>query len=912
MQNRQGAVYISHEEGISRYNGRTFKHFKNPGIGKSLSDPVETEEGSILTSSFYGDIVKIEGDSITLLKIPFTDSSKRRIFRKCGNRIFLNSQNQLFEFRYKTFKEIKFSNANQNKLWILDIISDDENNVYILYTDDKQSHIVKLNENNKVVNDTHFPFQINNKSFLIKLGNETFLFNIETKTFHSVISGKLSPVKAEFIAGTVKWLKAFNIDKELFCITGYDGLLLFNKRGKVINHFLKGIPVSGICRDIEGNLWISTLSAGVYLFPDLNIKELNLNNYIGENDFIKSSCIVNKRMILLGTNKGKLLKINTVDERIDFYDHELKGDVQSVYYDSAAKLIYAYCDALYVLNDKDLKTVSKYKITSTKDIKVIDKRIYCATSSNLNNINGNKEITYFNGAWINSILHDPVKNELLMGSNKGLLILDLTNHKEGIATIPIEGIDNSLITELQTDNRGNIYMLANNLGIIKRNQDIYKLIFKSQNIRKFRIFKNKLYIIYKEKVCIHDLNTLKIIYTLDVTKAMDDDVLNVAVFGEQHLIVHPRKIKLYSKLLPLNTKKPTIIPLNTKGTYKKQKNNDYYSEYKNNLEFQLEILPNIRTANTFKLYYRVKEIDGEWVLYNNESNDLRFKYQQINSGDYHFEAYAVNEDGLKSEIFKLNFKIDTPYWKKWWFITSVALAISIILMALYLKRIRDINKAARVKLDIQNTKIKLLSAELTAIRSQMNPHFIFNTLSSIQAKVLTSKGDEAYNDISRFSQLIRSVLNYSSTEFILLADEIEFIKNYLYLESSRFEGKINYKIEIDTQLDIHFLEIPTLITIPFIENAIIHGLMHLEGNKQLTISFNEITDGLKITIRDNGIGRIRSSEINKKSGKKHKSFAMDATKKRIDRINESGHMKLKLNINDLEVGTEIELLINYN
>ncbi len=912
MQNRQGAVYISHEDGISRYNGRTFKHFKNPGIGKSLSDPVETDEGAILTSSFYGDIVKIEGDSITLLKIPFTDSSKRRIFRKCGDRVFLNSQNQLFEYRYKTFKEIKFSNANQNKLWILDVTSDDENNIYILYTDDKQSHIVTLNENNKVVNDIHFPFQINNKSFLIKLGNETFLFNIETKTFHSAVSGKLSSVKAEFIAGTVKWLKAFNIDTELFCITGYDGLLLFNKQGKVINHILKGIPVSGICRDIEGNLWITTLSAGVFLFPDLNIKELNLDKYIGENDFIKSSRIVNKSMILLGTNKGKLLKINTVDERIDFYDHKLKGDVQSVYHDSASKLIYAYCDALYVLNDRDLKEVRKYKITSTKDIKVIDKRIYCATSSNLIEINGNTEITYFNGAWINCILHDPVKKELLMGSNKGLLILDLTHHKEDIATIPIEGFDNSLITELQTDDRGNIFMLANNLGIIKREHNIYKLIFKNQNIRKFRIFKNKLYIIYKEKICIHDLNTLKIIYTLDVTKAMDDDVLNASVFGDQHLIVHPRKIKLYSKLLPRNTKKPTIIPLNIKGTYIKQTNNEYFSEYKNNLEFQLEVLPNIRTANMFKLYYRVREIDGDWVLYTNESNDIRFKYQQVNSGDYHFEAYVVNEDGVKSDIFKLNFIIDSPYWKKWWFITALVIIISAMLMAIYLKRIRDINITARKNLDIQNTKIKLLSAELTAIRSQMNPHFIFNTLSSIQAKVLTAKGDEAYDDISRFSQLIRSVLNYSSKEFLLLADEIEFIKNYLYLEASRFEGKIKYDIEIDQRLDIHFLEIPTLITIPFIENAIIHGLMHLEGPKQLTISFHEINEGLKIAIRDNGIGREKSMQLNEKSGKKHKSFALDATKKRIDRINESGHMKLKLNIHDMKVGTEIELLIFYN
>lgn len=111
-QDKHGAMYFGHEDGIVRYNGSKFENFKNPGIGKSLSDPVEADDGTILTSSFYGDVVKLKGDSITLLQIPFTDSSKRRIFRKCGNRIFLNSQNQLFEYSHKTFNEIKFSKAN--------------------------------------------------------------------------------------------------------------------------------------------------------------------------------------------------------------------------------------------------------------------------------------------------------------------------------------------------------------------------------------------------------------------------------------------------------------------------------------------------------------------------------------------------------------------------------------------------------------------------------------------------------------------------------------------------------------------------------------------------------------------------------------------------------------------------------
>jgi ligand-binding sensor domain-containing protein len=914
IEDKKGAFFICHEDGISRYNGNKFEHFKNPGKGKSLSYPVETNNGDILSTSFYGDLVKLSKNKVSLLSQKLKNKSNRISFRKFGDRIFMYSQNQLFEYVQNSFQEIKINRDKNDEIWILDIYADKQNQIYVLSALNNKSTLITLDAQFKITQTKELPFAISNKSNIIEIETKLYVYLIESNTFYpinkkaekSYISPLIFDNKSE------KWLRAFRLDENHFCINGYNGLLIFNNAGKQIAHLLNGVQVSGAIKDREGNIWVSTLNEGIYIFPSLNILELKLEEYIGKHDFIKSTKFINQQVLLLGTNKGKLIKINTETGQLWQFNHDVKGDVQTIQYDSVNKLIYTFCDGIYVIQEKGLTLVKKLKVTSTKAIYVNDTQLFFGTSSGLIELFQNKENTFFEGNWINSILPIQKDSVLLLGSNKGLMKLDLKNRKEEYLNVNIPKFEKSMVTHLQNDASGSVYLLANNLGIIKSNDyKNYSLVIENSNIRDFKINKNKIYIINKDKVDIYNLNDFVREYNLDKTKGMDDNILDVEMNEEYFIVVHPKKIKRFNKLLSKNIIAPYIYIRTISGTYQILSDSTYFSDYKNNLEFELEILPNIRSRNTFTLYYRVKELDGEWVKYNDELKEFKFKYQQINSGSYHFEAYAINEDGLKSEVFEFNFSVEAPYWKKWWFITLMIGVFLTGTLAIYFRRIKSIQKLSREKIESQNTKIKLLSAELTAIRSQMNPHFIFNTLSSIQAKVMMAKGDEASHDIALFSHLIRSVLNYSSKEYIILANEIEFIKNYLYLESSRFDGNIHYEINIDPVIDIHFLEIPTLITIPFIENAIIHGLLHSNNEKKLTISFTEVDSFLEIKIRDNGIGRKKAGELHEKSGKKHKSFATAATAKRIERINETGHMKIELFINDLNEGTEIKMTINY-
>ena len=211
---------------------------------------------------------------------------------------------------------------------------------------------------------------------------------------------------------------------------------------------------------------------------------------------------------------------------------------------------------------------------------------------------------------------------------------------------------------------------------------------------------------------------------------------------------------------------------------------------------------------------------------------------------------------------------------------------------------------------------QLTHIQMTALRSQMNPHFIFNCLNSIQLYTATNNPEKASDYLNRFSQLIRLVLEHSRSERISLASELEALELYLQMESMRFKNKLNVHIEVDPDLDTQLLEIPPLLLQPYVENTIWHGLMHKPDGGSLHVHVSLINnDCLKISITDDGVGRIRSAELKSKSATMHKSFGMKMTGERITLINQLYKTKTKVEIHDLmdqegkPAGTEVILEI---
>ena len=185
-----------------------------------------------------------------------------------------------------------------------------------------------------------------------------------------------------------------------------------------------------------------------------------------------------------------------------------------------------------------------------------------------------------------------------------------------------------------------------------------------------------------------------------------------------------------------------------------------------------------------------------------------------------------------------------------------------------------------------------------ALRAQMNPHFIFNSLSSIQHLITSGKKAEAIKYLHKFSKLMRSLLESSIETSVILDDEIKMLKAYLELESLRFDHTFQYDIEIEDEIDTHIVEVPLLIIQPFVENAIIHGLLPKEnGEKKLNITFRKDESYLLCVVDDNGVGRYRKS-IKSNFHKNKKSRGLEVTEKRLQILNPKGETTKNIQIID--------------
>lgn len=208
-------------------------------------------------------------------------------------------------------------------------------------------------------------------------------------------------------------------------------------------------------------------------------------------------------------------------------------------------------------------------------------------------------------------------------------------------------------------------------------------------------------------------------------------------------------------------------------------------------------------------------------------------------------------------------------------------------------------------------KQKATELEMQALRAQMNPHFIFNSLNSINRFILQNNREQASEFLTKFSKLVRMILQNSAVSLITLESELESLELYLNLEALRFDYHFDYKISVPGDMDISALQIPPLILQPYVENAIWHGLMHKEEKGHLNIDLSEENDHLYFKITDNGIGREKATALSSKSATKHKSMGLRITAHRIAMLQNSEKMESPVTINDLvnadssAAGTEV-------
>jgi LytS/YehU family sensor histidine kinase len=289
----------------------------------------------------------------------------------------------------------------------------------------------------------------------------------------------------------------------------------------------------------------------------------------------------------------------------------------------------------------------------------------------------------------------------------------------------------------------------------------------------------------------------------------------------------------------------------------------------------------------YKAYISMKDIVA--------GDQLKGKFVAYN---YEKQIELLNKE---KQIEKTKFKTETFYKKILIVGILTLLLLSIVTFRnILLKRRNEAHRRELAENELQLQKLesekkqeelqhKATELEMQALRAQMNPHFIFNCLSSINRFILKNESEAASDYLTKFSRLIRMVLTHSKQSFISLDDELEMLRLYLEMERLRFKYSFDYNINFKNEIEPENIFIPPLLLQPFAENAIWHGMMNKEGQGHLTISLSQQNNELSCLIEDNGVGRAKAAELKSKSAVKKKSLGLQITKERLALLNKDSN-----------------------
>lgn len=338
---------------------------------------------------------------------------------------------------------------------------------------------------------------------------------------------------------------------------------------------------------------------------------------------------------------------------------------------------------------------------------------------------------------------------------------------------------------------------------------------------------------------------------------------------------------------------------------------------------------NFSQAGRNQYFYRIEGIDPQWV---SSGNRAEATYTQVPPGKYVFQLRALNNSGVASENeLKLFIVVEPAFYQTWWFRILLLALFTGAVVQYFRGRLERILQQAAAKNELNRLRAVKAELENKALRAQMNPHFIFNALNTIEALIIEEKPDAASALLQKFSKLVRLVLENSQQSRVSLTLELEALELYLQLEAIRMDHRFRYEIDVDPQLERQRCQIPPLILQPFVENAILHGLRHLRGREGLLKvqirCVSPIPDGrnmsipdangryLHCRIEDNGVGRAKAAEINARMriSEKKQSLGLKLTTERIELLNTPGHRDYRVEISDIagenETGTAVDLYL---
>jgi len=410
-------------------------------------------------------------------------------------------------------------------------------------------------------------------------------------------------------------------------------------------------------------------------------------------------------------------------------------------------------------------------------------------------------------------------------------------------------------------------------------------------------------------------------YDMEIVNASDLDTK-----GNIWLATNDGLMKINTRLFSSFNLSPLTTVIKNVEIFNKEVNwKDYTNTYKwsglpddelilspdeNHLSIYFHTL-NFLNPESDQYYYKLDGIDKDWVGPTDKKNVV---YPYLHYGKYKFLVKSRNKtSGLNSNVAEFSFEIMTPWYKQIWFYTIVLISLIAIIFLAYSLRIKWLKKVEEEKRKIMQHISEL---EIKALQAQMNPHFLFNSINSIQNYMLDNELDKALGYLSSFSKVIRMTLEFVDKKFVRLSDVLSYLQHYIDLEKMRFDDMFDYEVKLSNDVDTDSVLIPPMLLQPILENAIKHGIQPLRVKGRIILEIEKLDENtIKCIIEDNGIGRKKSSEQNKRRKHKKESKGIKITKERLDLLNENNTGVYGIKIIDLfekgePSGTRVEIIMD--
>lgn len=924
LEDSKGFIWFTCNEGLFRYDGSSFKRYvadkQYSFAGSALQEDVL---GRIWYQNFDGECFYVENNQLYALKnyengIYFEQFSTDK-------HLFVLEKNSILAFDIKTLNRVKSieldscnivprSTAfNSNYFYIhLGVL-------YQIKPDLTKVRLAKLElesatQYNMLAHESGIYIQVLGKEF-----PEIWEFCFATNSLQKRVS-----LPEKLVIQNLSYL-----DQKLWVQTT-KGVFLYNPAfPKQLKHYFSEINLSDLLKDRKNNFWFTSPISGIVMVPDFNTNLYDLSERKG----LKMIPYGNESW-LYSTQNDELVEL---DLKTGKSETKYKGPSNAqIYYlfddPSNKNLIFVASDGYsYFVKNGDFN--SKVAINDAiKQVVKIDPNTYAyVSSSSFGFIDWSNNSS--SSSWIQSSQKDVklTQNELTVYRKmpnlrcKALLFDPSTKTFYFSSTKSSFVYKNGIFTELkskqevlnftqfiQLENR--VFGLTVTGKLVEIKPDLSCVnVSASFGLNDIHVEKIKYiagYLLLKSKKHLTVLKKKKNAFVL-LTRF---DIRNQSCFDfhlqkDRILILTNKGIIEWNFLEKVETQKRGTWQINFASMSGKSFKWDKLNEFpasENNLFLTFSIL-DFGVQTIHKMQYQINNSKWEDI-----AKDVRtLNFPALSSGKHSIVIRACLLDGTVIEK-QISVLILKPFYLTTGFFVLLLLCFLILFVLIFKYRVKQINVRNKLVNEKLNLESNLNKSLLASIKSQMNPHFIFNALNTIQAYIYMNDKKNASGYLSKFSKLTRHILDFSEKEKVQLTEEINALELYLELEKMRFQDQFVYEIRYDKS-DVLGVSIPSMLIQPYVENAIKHGLLHIEGIKKLLITFDLNDPFLFVEIDDNGIGRKKSAELQAKRMDNHVSFSSKANELRIQLLNGSEEIGVeiidKIDSNRQVLGTTVKLKI---